>query len=360
MLIFALALGAAHAAAPIINGEDATSDDYPATGGMIMDAHLDLGSYGEGDVRVFVCSSTLIAPDTILLAAHCLDEYAFTYGLGDMEINEIRWTRQQDLTDWDGTSYRKADWPEDSVVVSDWVANDEFDLRSMSTGIAENYDIALLFLEEPITDVDFVYLPTEDETDQVEEGAEVTVVGWGLQQQTATGETPEEGTYALKQMGTSVVGEVGDAEFQVGPDEDDVRKCHGDSGGPTFIEVETDSPVTQRLVGVTSHAYDRTDCNSKGGVDTRVQAYREWIETEMSARCEDGTRSWCEETGIPKPPEPEPVAEDDGDSDDTGVGFEDDDGKRGGCSTGGAGSAGGLFSAMLAGMALARRRMRRA
>lgn len=346
-------LGTVFAAAPIINGEDATSDDYPATGGMIMDAYLDLGSYGEGDVRVFVCSSTLIAPDTVLLAAHCLDEYAFTYGLGDMTINEIRWTRQADLTDWDGSSYRKADWPEDSVVVSDWVAHEDFNLRSMDVGIAENQDIALLFLEEPITDVDFVYLPTEDETDQVEEGAEVTIVGWGLQQQTDSFEQPEEGTYALKQMGTSVVGETGEYEFQVGPEEDDVRKCHGDSGGPTFMDIETESPNSLRIVGVTSHAYDMTDCKTKGGVDTRIQAYRDWIEAEMSARCEDGTRSWCEETGIPTPPEPEPdpIA----DNDDTGGAYgEEQDGKMGRCATGGAQPA--LAAALLAALALTRRR----
>ena len=53
----------------IINGEDATADDFPMAGGMLMDATLNFGGAGGYDVRMFVCSSTLIAPDVVLLAA---------------------------------------------------------------------------------------------------------------------------------------------------------------------------------------------------------------------------------------------------------------------------------------------------
>ena len=61
----------------IINGETATIDDYPMTGGMMMDADLSFGG-SPMNVRMFVCSSTLIAPDVVLLAAHCLDDYALS------------------------------------------------------------------------------------------------------------------------------------------------------------------------------------------------------------------------------------------------------------------------------------------
>ena len=47
----------------IINGEDAATDDYPMTGGMLMDATVTFGASGGYDMRMFVCSSTLIAPD---------------------------------------------------------------------------------------------------------------------------------------------------------------------------------------------------------------------------------------------------------------------------------------------------------
>ena len=41
-----------------------------------------------------------------------------------------------------------------------------------------------------------------------------------------------------------------------------------------------------------------TDCNETGGVDTRVQFYRDWIESQMVAGCENGVRVWCDEPGI--------------------------------------------------------------
>ena len=88
----------------IINGEDATADDFPMAGGMLMDATLNFGGAGGYDMRMFVCSSTLIAPDVVLLAAHCIDPAAMTYGMGDMENVDIRWSRQSDLSDHDGSA----------------------------------------------------------------------------------------------------------------------------------------------------------------------------------------------------------------------------------------------------------------
>ena len=53
--------------------------------------------------------------------------------------------------------------------------------------------------------------------------------------------------------------------------------------------------------GVTSHAYDDSDCFETGGVDTRVDAFLDWIDDEMRLRCDDGTRAWCEVPGIVNP-----------------------------------------------------------
>jgi len=56
-----------------------------------------------------------------------------------------------------------------------------------------------------------------------------------------------------------------------------------------------------RVIGVTSHAYDWTDCREKGGVDTRVDYYLDWIDDEMRTRCESDERVWCDEEGIIPP-----------------------------------------------------------
>jgi hypothetical protein len=323
----------------IINGELTDEDDFPMTGGMLMSASIMNYSFSS-----FVCSSTLIAPDVVLLAAHCLDEYVFTQGYGDLEDKELWWTRQADLTEWDG-SVRIPELPEDAVEVIGYTIHQDFSLTSMGLRLSENYDIAVMFLAEPLTDAPLAYLPTADEATQLEVDAVVSVVGWGQQVATSRNQAPPAGSYAIKVAGESYIAELGEHEFQVGAEEDDVRKCHGDSGGPSFLHVETSSAVSRRLIGVTSHAYDLTDCAEKGGVDTRVDAYLEWIDDEMTAACEDGIRVWCDGvTGILPPPAP-------------AVAKNDEDGKAG-CSAIAASS--GALTAGLAGLiGLARRRRER-
>lgn len=350
MLLVALAF-AAPPPPPIINGQSADDTVYPATGATIVDAVLDYGG-GYAYKSVF-CSSTLIAPDVVLLAGHCVDETSLTMGYYDLKKFDMGWTRQADLTAWDGTTYNE-DWPDDVIMATAWVKHERFSLYDLQTGIAENFDIALLFLEEAVTDVEPAVVITAEEASQIAQGDAVDVVGWGQQVATSYGQTPPKGTYGVKYWGTSVIGEIGIPEFQVGPEKSDVRKCHGDSGGPTFMQVETESPETTRIIGVTSHAYDNSDCDHAGGVDTRVDHYLEWIDSTMRAACDDGTRVWCDEPGILPPPEP--VVDPPGDTglaDGKGDADGDDD------ETGGCGCNSGATSAMAlpwVGMLLLRRR----
>ncbi|MFH1468303.1 MAG: trypsin-like serine protease [Pseudomonadota bacterium] len=337
----------AHIPVPIINGESATEADWPMTGGMMMDADMHFGGHN-GHFRMLVCSSTLIAPDVVLLAAHCIDPDSFTYGYGSLTNIDIRWSRLADLSAHDGSSV--AEWPADAVPAWDWVHHPEWDIWGLSTGVGHSYDIALLFLDQAVTDVPFAYLPTTEEAVQIALEDEVTIIGWGQQ---TDDRYPPAGTYGYKQMGISNVSELGEYELQVGLEPEDVRKCHGDSGGPTFKLFQTDTIDPWRQIGITSHAYDQTDCRMTGGVDTRVDAYLGWIDGELRARCADGTRVWCEEEGIPVAPVPAPV--DTADDGDTG-GDDDDDFFGCGCASGGAG--GGMAALLLGalGLTLARRR----
>ena len=283
--------------APIINGQDATIDDYPQAGAVIFDGTLDFGSYGQQHYQAFMCSSTLIAPDVVMLAAHCVDPDVLTYGYGTVRDAQYGWTRQLDLTAWDGSTVR--DWPSDTVFAKDWVFHPQWEYYDLGMGVTINYDIALIFLEEALTDQPLGYLPLPEEADQLAVGNSVDVVGWG--QQTAS-QNPPAGTHAIKQWGTSHIAELSAYEFQVGKVQEDVRKCHGASGGPTFMVVDSDYTDDVRVVGVTSHAYDSTDCQQTGGVDTRVDYYLDWIDDELTSRCQDGTRVWCDVEGIVPPP----------------------------------------------------------
>jgi len=278
----------------IINGDDAGEDDYPQTGGMLAGAVIEWGS-ASFDMKMFMCSSTLIAPDVVLLAAHCVD-YSYYEEMAGMDLSDAEqvFSRQADLTEWDG-SQPGIDWPSDAVFAWEAVSHPDFNMESMQVGLSENSDIALLFLEEAILDVEPAILLQPDEFDQLTEGINVEVVGWG--QQTAS-QQPPPGTVMIKQQGESFIAELSDHEFQVGLEEDDVRKCHGDSGGPSFMRVAGGGVTDMRIIGVTSHAYDMSDCNETGGVDTRIDYYWDWIDDEMRARCEDGTRVWCDQEGI--------------------------------------------------------------
>jgi hypothetical protein len=266
---------------PIINGEVADDDDYPMAGGVIF--------AGSG-FNAVVCSSTLIAPDVVLLAAHCVDPDALaSYGYSG---GAQWWSAESDLGMYDGSG--DLPLPDDAVLVRAAVFPKEFHLDAMQDGTALNYDIALAFLEEPLEGHPLGVLPTADEAEALRTEAEVTIVGWG--------QTSQGGPSGVKYWGESVVGAVSDYEFQVGPDSDDVRQCHGDSGGPTFLAVETGSATKDRVVGVTSHSWDATDCASVGGVETRVDHYLDWIDDQMGDACADGTRTWCDEPGILPPP----------------------------------------------------------
>ena len=291
----------------IINGEAAASTDFPETGMLLFDGELDFGGFGGGPTRSPICSSTLIAPDVVLLAAHCIDPAALTFGIGEVIDATWYWSRSADLSGLSDPSGAIQPLPEDALIATEVVFHPDWVIEELGLGLGENKDIALMFLAEPVLDVDYAYLPTPDEIAQITLDADVTIVGWGQQTATDQFSQPPPGTIYIKQQAVSHISDLADYEFKVGELETDARKCHGDSGGPSFLEMEDqDQPFTRRLIGVTSHAYDDTDCFETGGVDTRVDFYAAWIDEEMRSRCEDETRAWCgegpEDHGVLLPP----------------------------------------------------------
>lgn len=338
IVLSGLFTGMAFADVGIINGDDAEEAYYPESGGLLAGTVLEFGG-SEYELKMLMCSSTLIAPDVVLTAAHCID-FSYYEQMSGMPFDDVDlvFSRHADLSEYSGMP--GASWPTDAVFAWEAVGHPGFSMNTMGIGLSENDDIALLFLEDAILNVEPALLPTRAEASSVAEGAIVDIVGWGQQ---TSDQTPPAGTVMYKMAGQSVIGEVSDYEFQVGPDTNDVRKCHGDSGGPTFVEVDGGG---YRVVGVTSHAYDMTDCRETGGVDTRVDHYLEWIDQEMRSRCEDGTRVWCEVDGI-IPPGFDAEAVADGSSEDVKV-------TGCGCSQGSAGNA-GWWALGLVGLLIRRR-----
>lgn len=307
-----LALPGLADAPTIINGTEATPDQWPMSGGLL--AQVDVTAFGSDLTAVlFTCSSTLIAPDVVLTAAHCIDQSLLeeqTGGIATINHVTYAWTPETDLSGYGigGPSelpdHATAGW--DLTLHPQWVG-----ARGVQVGIAQNHDIALLFLDEPVLDRPHAYLPLPSEAAQIVTDAPVEIAGWGNQLPVPPGQQPQPGRVGIKHVAQSTIGAIGDTEFQVGVGAESSRKCQGDSGGPTFLQVESDRAESWRVIGATSHTWDEDLCENTGGVDTRVDYYLDWIDAEMRDRCADGSRSWCDVHGIIEPPLADPPNPDD-------------------------------------------------
>jgi len=356
---------------PIINGKQCTAANMGAAVAVITDATMTMWGF-KLPVRSVSCTGTLIAPDVVLTAAHCVTPAMLTMGLGPVENAKYYISFTPNLTSLvtdqaSARSGKKPDLPADAVEASVYLPHPTFDMKLLigfQGGLTNLYDVALLFLKKEITTVKPAVVIAKDEAAQVVKGKEVRIAGWG--QQTAAKANPffppKKGSTGVKVCATTKINELGKHEMQIGSDASSSRKCHGDSGGPTLMTVTTTHTVVDRVVGITSHAYDKTDC-AKGGVDTRVDAWYDWIDTEMKKGCTDKKRIWCKVAGVIPPsyynPPPSPdggaAAPDSATAADGGPvdgGSSEDDG----CALAGtAGGVNGLWLLMLAALLLRRK-----
>jgi hypothetical protein len=282
----------------IINGELCDETVEPTAVALMFDGTVDFGQGGQ-DLRTVLCTGTLIAPDVVLLAAHCLDTSALTFGFGSTTREEWYVSFEADLARFAEQSEALPELPASAIPVADTAAHPDFDLQSLGQGVdgVEN-DIALVFLAAPVTTVVPEVVLTPAEASGLSVGATVRIAGWG--QQTVTNgffDPPPPGSVGIKICGSSTINEIGATLIQIGGDASTTRKCHGDSGGPTYFTLAGEQAIARRVIGVTSRAYDQEDCN-KGGVDTRVDAFVDYLEDEMRTRCTAGTRTWCAVEGL--------------------------------------------------------------
>lgn len=303
--------------APIINGEACDETTNPTAVALIFEGTMKIPNPPlDIAMRTVMCTGTLIAPDVVLTAAHCVTPELLTGGFGatiegatyyvsfNAKLDELADPMRGLPPQIGGKPL--AELPADAIKAAAFFAHPGFDASRLGAdfkgGVNENLqDIGLLFLERALDLATHrpAIVISRDEATQLAVKNEVRIAGWG--QQSAAPQNPlvppAPGSVGVKICATTFINELGTHEMQIGGDIDSSRKCHGDSGGPTYMTVDTTLTNKERLVGITSHAYDQTDC-AKGGVDTRVDAWLDWLETELSKRCTDGSRAWCDVPGV--------------------------------------------------------------
>ena len=264
----------------IVNGVDESG--FPAVGALAyyVDPEDVASTEGEEEEEVApgyrgtFCSGTLIRSNWVLTAAHC-------YLGDDVPIDNYRF-----LVGEHSEKSEDGSIPEGATLypVEQFIAHPGYD------SAAGLYDIALVKLKTPVTDVDPMPLFKGDLHQYL--GSDVKAIGYGN-----TRFRSEENDGRKRSTDLEII-RVFDANYIV--DGVDTGVCHGDSGGPNVIKVGDEwqvCGVNKNLI-LDYYGQARDDvCLYPDGM-TRVDAHSTWLLAQMgeTANCkQDPTLCHCPE-----------------------------------------------------------------
>ncbi len=243
----------------VIGGVPTPAGRYPAAGALVLN---------QGGQWVFFCTGTLIAPDAVLTAAHCLHPSMLMGAVPGFTLA------------LDANRATAAEVTTGSSAIPHPAFNFE---GGGSSGLGKVNDIGVLLLSKPVLSAGYSLLPTPDESRGLVAGSTVEIVGYGATSSSAT-------TAGIKFSATTKLVQVGEWELFIGRP-GDPQNCNGDSGGPAYVDLG--GVGKPRLVGVVSRGPgDDQSCNV-GGIDTRVDPYLPWIHGAATIPCGSGLSSGC-------------------------------------------------------------------
>jgi V8-like Glu-specific endopeptidase len=262
VVTFCLALGGALAATgcdegtgPIVNngtfrgivgGEETGYDTFKG----VVALYIDMGTAGGA-----MCSATVIAPQVLLTAGHCV--FSPSEGLDAVsDPSIIQVLGGPDFTNLPG-AIKFYPNPVEVVTHPDWTGS--IDVASV--------DLAMIKLQSPIDTVETYRIrPTND----VAIGDTGVIVGYGLSS------SSEPNSSGVHRWGNTQVQNKLSHFISLG---DPAGTCQGDSGGPFFTMIGEYWHVT----GVTSLGMSGTCDPMDGSVDENVAQQYDWIDATMNA-----------------------------------------------------------------------------
>jgi hypothetical protein len=228
--------------APILGGTQTKLGDYPNVVAIEV---------GQG-----LCTGTLITPEWVLTAGHCVT------------ARDVGVSNQAQVTSSIKVHFGTVNVFQSLgtvVTASDSIPDPMFNDQALGS-----HDIGLIHLSQPVTDVKPV--PINLDPTMAPVGVQVTMVGFGA---TATGGGGQVGVeYVVQQTSIACSPEGSDADLLCFNQTDGKGKCEGDSGGPSF------ATVNGKLLEVGVTSFGDQQC-AQFGADTRVDAEKDFIKAHV-------------------------------------------------------------------------------